>query len=678
MAASAVPLLASLDPILFDVAVLFGLCVLVVLVFHRLRLPPIVGFLLTGALIGPNALGLIGHQELVDQLAEVGVVILLFSVGMELPLRHLGQMKRALLVGGGLQMGLTLGLGAAGALLGGLSWGAAILLGLLLMMSSTAVALKLLSDRGELNAPAGRLGVAILVAQDLAVVPVILLLPLLAGKGESALQTLGNTGLAFLGLVVVFVAGKLLAPRLMDQVTRTRSREAFVLSLIGLCLAMAVATGHLGLSLALGAFLAGVVLADSDYHHMAVAEIAPIRDALSSLFFVSIGMLFDPRVLFERPFALLIALAAVIVGKALVLVVVGRVLGRPTWLGLRTGLLLAQVGEFSFVIMQIADKSLLPERWREVFLAVAVLSIAATPLLYGLSKYLRRGGAAPSEAAREGAKRVDHAIVVGFGPTGQALAGALQQLKLPFVAIEMNASTVKAQKERGVDIFMGDSTRDPVLMAAGIRRARVLVLAINDPAATRNTAALARRLAPSLHIVARAAYLGEVEGLERVGVNDVVPQELETAVEITARALRVFLVPDDKIDERVRVVRQSVPGNKKVAPAATMVPLDVGSILPNMRVEIAVVQAKSAAAGHSLVELHFRKRTGVNIIAFKRGDDVRTSVDPEQPLLAGDVLVMIGPVAGLREATDLLRGADGIVVAASTSAPGRATSSPHE
>lgn len=667
MAASHVPLLASLDQILFDVAVLFGLCVLVVLVFHRLRLPPIVGFLLTGALIGPNALKLVGHKELVDHLAEVGVVILLFSVGMELPLRHLKEVKRALLLGGGLQMGLTLGLGAAGALLGGLSLGAALLLGLLLMMSSTAVALKLLADRGELNAPAGRLGVAVLVAQDLAVVPVILLLPLLAGKGESVLQTLGSTGIAFLGLVVVFVAGKLIAPRLMDLVTKTRSREAFVLALIGLCLAMAVATGQLGLSLALGAFLAGVVLADSDYHHMAVAEIAPIRDALSSLFFVSIGMLFDPHILLERPFALLIALAAVIGGKALVLVVVARVLGRPTWLGLRTGLLLAQVGEFSFVIMQIADKSLLPERWREVFLAVAVLSIAATPLLYGLSKYMRHGGAAPSESALARGKRHDHAIVVGFGPTGQALAGALQHLNLPFVAIEMNAATVKAQKERGIDIFVGDSTRDPVLMAAGIQRARVLVLAINDPAATRNTAALARRLAPGLHIVARAAFLGEVEGLERVGVNEVVPQELETAVEIMARALRVFLVPDDEIHARVRVVRKSVPGSRRAAPSPSVAPLDVGSILPNMRIEIAVVQASSSADGHSLAALQLRKRTGVNVIAFKRGDDTRTAIDPEHPLLAGDVLVMIGPMAGLREATDLLRGRDGVPAAAAAS-----------
>ncbi len=655
------PLLASLDPILFDVAVLFGLCVGVVVVFHRLRLPPIVGFLLTGALIGPNALGLVGHQELVDQLAEVGVVILLFSVGMELPLRHLSEMKRALLVGGGLQMVLTLGLGAAGALLGGLSLGAAILLGLLLMMSSTAVALKLLADRGELNSPSGRLGVAVLVAQDLAVVPVILLLPLLAGKGDSALATLGNTGLAFLGLVVVFVAGKVLAPLLMDQVTRTRSREAFVLALIGLCLAMAVATGHLGLSLALGAFLAGVVLADSDYHHMAVAEVAPIRDALSSLFFVSIGMLFDPHVLVERPFALLIALAAVIVGKAAVLVVVGRVLGRPTWLGLRTGLLLAQVGEFSFVIMQIADRSLLPERWREVFLAVAVLSIAATPLLYGLSKYLRRG-AAPGEGTHAAPARAQHAIVVGFGPTGRAVADALDQLELPFVAIEMNAATVKTEKERGIDIFVGDSTRDPVLVAAGIMRARVLVLAINDPAATRNTAALARRLAPGLHIVARAAFLGEVAGLERAGVNEVVPQELETAVEITARTLRAFLVPDDEIEHRVRAVRQTVPGNTKVAPAAAMAPLDVGCILPNMRIEIAQVQAASAADGHSLAALQFRRRTGVTIIAFKRGDEVATSIDPERPLAAGDVLVMIGAVTQLREATDLLRGTARVTV----------------
>lgn len=652
-------MLASLDPILFDLALLFMLCVLVVVVCHRLRLPPIVGFLLTGVAIGPNALRLVKHQELVEQLSEVGVVILLFSVGMELPLRQLARLRRAVLLGGALQMGLTLLVGAGGALVGGLGWQSAVFLGILLAMSSTAVATKVLGDRGELGSPVGRFSIAVLVAQDLAVVPVILLLPLLAGGQGSLGSLLAETGLAFVWLVLALAVAKLAAPLLLDLVCRTRSREAFVLTLIGLCLGMAVATGHLGLSLALGALLAGVVLADSDYHHMAVSEVEPFRDALSSLFFVSIGMLFDPHVLVRSPVTVLLALLAVVVGKAAVVAVVARIMGKPLWLGLRSGLLVAQVGELSFVLVQIADPTLLPTQWREVFLAVAVLSIAATPVLYALGA--RPRGAAlvgetdgePGEA--KGPTRTAHAIVVGFGPAGQSVARALRSLRLPFTVIEMNAETVKQHRSNGVDIFVGDSTRAVVLQAAGLRSARVLVLAINDAEATRNTVALARRLAPSVRIVARANYIGEVAALHRAGVNEVVPQELETAVEMVARTLRHFLVADDEIARRVQIVRASVPNHRRAAPDPTMDPVALDTFVPGIQVQVATVEEGSEAAEKSLVDLQFRRRTGINVIAIKHVDEISTNVDPARVLQAGDILVLLGAATKMADAKDLLR-----------------------
>ncbi len=655
--------LASLDPILRDLTVLFALCVGVVLVFHRLRVPPIVGFLLTGPAIGPNALGLVRHRELVDQLSEIGVVILLFSVGMELPLRQLAALKRTLLLGGGLQMALTVILGTAAALVGGKSLQSGLLLGLLLAMSSTAVAMKLLADRGDIGSPVARISMPILVAQDLAVVPVILLLPLLGGGDASLGALLGKTAMAFFWLAAAMLAAKLLAPRVIELVCRTRSREAFVLTLIVLCLGMAVATGQMGLSLALGAFLAGVVLADSDYHHMAVAEIAPFRDALSSLFFVSIGMLFDPTSLLRYPWTIGFALLAVLVGKTAVVTLVAKLLGKPGWVGLRSGLLIAQVGEFSFVLLQIADQNLLPERWREVFLAVAVLSIAATPVLYALAGRVHRtavvespaGGVAEAHAGHGHPARRDHAIVVGFGPTGQAVGRALRGLRIPYVVVEMNADTVKAQRENGIDIFVGDSTRSQVLYAAGVTHARVLVLAINDPQATRNTAALARQLVPNLPILARANYLGEIDALHRAGVSEVVPQELETATEMMARTLRFFLVPDDEIGRRVRLVRDAVPGGRRAAPDQQLDPVEVGRFIPGVQVCVSTVEAGSPADGKSLAQLQMRKRTGVNVIAAKRGAEVLTNIEPDRILAAADILVLLGPGDRMGDAGDLLR-----------------------
>ena len=320
----------GLDHVLLDLALLFALCVAVVVVFHRLRVPTVAGFLIAGALLGPHSFKLVSQQELVEQLAEIGVVVLLFTVGMELSLSSLLKMKRSLFLGGGLQILLTIVLGAAFALLGGLPLGTAIFLGFLLALSSTAAISKLLQERGELGSPSGRLAMSICVAQDLAVVPMILLLPLLAGSKDLGFGgTLLSIGWAFLLVALTTVGLWFIVPRVLDLVSRTRSREVFVLTVFTLCLTAALVTSHLGLSLALGAFLVGLVLGESGYHHQATSEVEPFRDALSSLFFVSIGMLFDYRVILEAPLLVTLALIVVIFGKALLVLLVSKMLGLP-------------------------------------------------------------------------------------------------------------------------------------------------------------------------------------------------------------------------------------------------------------------------------------------------------------------------------------------------------------
>ncbi|MGE3354495.1 MAG: cation:proton antiporter, partial [Planctomycetota bacterium] len=404
-----------LEPILLELSLLFALCVAAGVLFQRFRLPPIVGFLAIGALIGPHSIGLVQHEEMVQQLAEVGVVVLLFAVGMEVPLGQLARLKRTILLGGGLQIVGTVLAAAAVGWLCGIGWNEAVFLGFLLSLSSTAALTKILVDNGEFSSPHGRLAVGIAIAQDLAVVPMILLIPMLVGTGGGdgagggIVKTLENLAI----LVAVLTAAHFLIPKLLDLVSRTRSRELFVLTLATLCLSMAVVTAHLGMSMALGSFLAGILLADSEFHGHAAAEVEPFRDALASLFFVSIGMLFDPETIVAAPLLVLVALLAVIGGKAAVVALAARALGQPGWVRLRAGLLMAQVGEFSFVLAQVGGGTdVLPQQTYKVFLVVAVRSIASTPMLHAFGRWRvvrsrgREGAASkPDDALR------DHAIV---------------------------------------------------------------------------------------------------------------------------------------------------------------------------------------------------------------------------------------------------------------------------
>lgn len=634
-----------LDPVLLELALLFGLCIAVALVFHRLKMPPMVGFLASGALVGPNAFGLVSHPELVEHLAELGVVVLLFTVGIELSNVQIARLRRPVMVGGSIQILGTVVLGSLLAVFSSVDIGQAIFLGFLLSLSSTAAITKLLGDKGELSAPPGRMAVSICIAQDLAVVPMILVLPLLAGGDGSFVDTMGEVLSALMYLTLTAVGARFMMPPILDLVSRTRSRELFVLAVITLCLSVAIITAHLGLSLALGAFIAGFVLGQSEYQHQAVSEVEPFRDALSSLFFVSIGMLFDYRVIMEAPGMVSVSLLAVIFGKLLFAYLAIRALRMPRWLSLRSGLMLAQVGEFSFVVAQVArNEGLMPPELEKIFYLVAVLSIAATPFLFGWGKKLtrRRGqNERESTSSRRSDELSEHAIIVGFGPAGQTLARSLRSLEIPYHAIEMNAETVKSRKAAGESISFGDATRPMVLKAAGIARARILVLAINDAEATRRIAAQARRVAPHLYILARATFLGEVPLLDRVGVDEVVPQELETSVELTVRALRRFLVPDDEVGRQVKGIRDLAFGIRKEAPRDVQASL-ISDSVPGLGVKIFKVEEGSEVAGLELQKAELRRRAGLNVIGMKRGNQTFLEMSPDSVLMPGDLVVVVG------------------------------------
>ncbi len=642
-----------LEQVLLELALLFALCVGVAVTFHRLRLPPIVGFLVAGVFVGPNAIGLVRHEEMVRELAEVGIVVLLFAVGLEVPLSQLARLRRVIGLGGGLQVLGTVGAATLVCWLLGVPIAAAVFLGFLLSLSSTAASTKILVDHGELSAPHGRLVLGINIAQDLAVVPMILLIPLLAsgaaGSSASALGSLQNLGL----LVVVIAVARLLVRPVMSLVCRTRSRELFVLFLATWCLGMAVVTAHLGLSLALGAFLAGILIADSDHHSQAAAEIEPFRDAFSSLFFVSIGMLFDWRAIAADPATVVLCVLAVVVGKAAIVMLAAWGLGQPFWVRLRAALTLAQVGEFSFVLVQLGQRSnLLASDAERVFIVTAVLSIAITPLLYAVGRRVaNRARAAADHGRAVGDDRLrDHAIVIGYGPTGRTVVAGLGSLGIPVIVSEMNAATVRAEKQKGVPIVLGDATRVPVLKSLGIERAHMLVLAVNDTAATSRIAQLARQIAPHVHVLARAVYTAESDGLRRAGANDVVPQELEASVEMLVRVLRRFLVADDEIGRQVRQVRHAAGAGDRAARTVSTDAASIAEFVPGIGFRVWRVAPGAPCAGQPLATSGVRKTTGCSVVAVRRDGVNLPAITPDTVLQAGDTVVVLGPEPRLSDA----------------------------
>lgn len=653
----------ELQGVLLELALLFALCVGVAVTFHRFRLPPIVGFLVAGVLVGPNAIGLVEHRDMVEHLAEVGVVVLLFAVGLEVPLGQIQRLRRAIFVGGGVQIvGTILATGGL-AMACGASWQLGVLLGFLIALSSTAAATKILVDHGELAAPHGRAVLGVMIAQDLAVVPMILLLPFVVGgdaASASPLRSLANLGV----FAAVLVAARLLVGPLVRLVARTRNRELFVLFLATWCLSLAVVTAALELSLALGAFLAGVLLADSDHHSQAASETEPFRDAFASLFFVSIGMLFDGGVVLDRPLAVGIGLAAVVGGKALLVALAVAQLGQPGWVRLRAALTAAQVGEFSFVLVQLAKQKnpdLLAGDLERVFLVVAVLSIAGTPLLYALGKRLaaraRDAAPAPGGDRHAGITRRDHAIVVGYGPTGRTVAAGLQAAGVPYVVAEMNANTVQAEKQRGAPIVLADCTRQHALEALGVQSAQMLVLAVNDHAATTRIAQLARQLAPDVHVLARTTYAAEADGLRRAGASEVVPQELEASVEMLVRTLRRFLVADDEIGRQVREVRARGGGpGDRVADVPVGEAAQLAEFVPGIGFAVHRVQPQAACLQRTLAEVGIRRRTGCSVVAVRRDGRNLGTITPETQLAAGDTVVVIGPKERLPDAAAMFAG----------------------
>jgi len=654
-----------------NLLIIYTVSIAVVFLFHQFRLPSITGFLVAGALIGPHGFNLISDIETVQVLAEIGVVLLLFTIGIEFSLVQLASLRRLLLIAAPIQVGGVITIVWLGGMLVGLPGPEAIFWGFLLSLSSTAIVLKTLAASGDSDSLHGRATIGILVFQDLAVVPMILLAPILASPSDGALSSILLTlGKSVVVVGCIVAAAWYAVPKLLEHIVRSRSRELFLLTIIVMCLGIAWLTSLGGLSLALGAFIAGLVISESEYSHQAMAEVLPFRDSFNSLFFVSIGILMDWRIVLQYP--------AVVTGVLLVVLLVKFVSGAgavlavsvPPRSAVMTGIALAQVGEFSFILAQVGQENrLLSGAPYQIFLTVSVCSMIITPFLMQLSPHLARrveavqrvrhwfpGFTAAHVLETEGRhlRIKDHVIIVGYGLNGRNLARVLGETEVPYIALDLDGDKVKREAQHGLPLYYGDATNPNVLRHVKIEDARVLVVAISDPFMARRTVQVARGLNQKIHIVVRTRYLRELEELHQLGADDVVPEEFETSIEIFALVLRTYNMPQDFVMRKAEQVRREGYALLRRSELPELAHHLRGGTLSDVEVETCRIEEDSPAAGKTLDQLALRPRTGTSIIAWTRSGVTESNPSGKTKLLAGDIVVLLGTRDQIRRAMELL------------------------
>jgi CPA2 family monovalent cation:H+ antiporter-2 len=556
-----------------DLVIVFALGLAVVLALGRLRVPSIAGYIIAGVLVGPGVLGWVTDAHRIEVLAEIGVVLLLFGIGLELSPDRIRRLWRAVVIGGVLQVGATILAVMAIAWTFEIPPAQGAFLGFVVAVSSTAIVLRGLSSRGELDAPHGRLAVGILIFQDLCVVPMMLLLPILAGKGgpwREAVITLGTAVGVLCGTLVV---AKFLSPLLLRLASRSRQRDVFVLAVAVICFGIAWVASYAGVSVALGAFLAGLVVSGSEFRHQALSDLIPLREVLSSVFFVSIGMLLDttnfPALL--RPTLLL--LAAILAGKFALLFFTATLMRLPLRVSVLTGLALCQVGEFSFVLLKSGRKAgLIAGSFFETLLVAIILSMLITPFLLRLGPRVAAGvgrftlltrllKVESLEEQHPKEELSDHVIIAGYGVAGRELARALERCHMPYVVVDLNVDNVRQATRDGYRAYFGDVTSPDVLEHLGIATARELVLTVNDPEAALRAVRQPRRMSGALEIIARAPYLEDEARLRAAGASRVVVAEVESAVEIVRQILRGHGAERNTVEERLARIRSRHSGN---------------------------------------------------------------------------------------------------------------------
>jgi CPA2 family monovalent cation:H+ antiporter-2 len=660
--------LTDLSLALRDLSIVLAIATAVALLFTKLRLSVVPAFLVAGAFMGPSGAGLVTEIRMVETLAEFGVALFLFTVGLDFAVSNLGKMQRRVLWAGGAQVVATIVLSVIGLKAYGLDAPVAIFAGFLLSLSSTAIVLKVHADRLETESGHGRISFGILLFQDLAAIPMMLLIPSLreweTGHSPEVLFTLLK---AAGGVGAILLLARFLIPRLLKEVIRINSREILALTVLMVVLGTAFLASRWGLPLGMGTFLAGMVISESDYVHEIAAQILPFRDVFNGVSYVSVGMLLNLPFLAGNLPLVLLMVAGVVLMKAVSAGAAVRAIGYSWRLTVITAVGLAQIGEFSFLLLsQGARESLVTFAEYQYLLAITILTMMATPFLMGAAPWVASSfvrhlvpGREPEDPGEEapGAERVEnHVIISGYGMNGKNLARVLRSTHVPYIVVDLNDAMVREGREAGEPIFYGDVNNPEILDRVGVGRARMLVLAISDPMATRRAVAVARRANPRLVILVRTRYVADVDDLIALGANAVIPEEFETSVEIFSRVLREYHVPEHVISQQdelirsgtYRILRERVPSKDNGMLS------EFETFLRQKVIEVFFVSPDSPWAGRPIGELPVGNGFGIVLLAVLREDRAIVQPSPEEKIEAGDKLVFFGGHAPLAAALEEL------------------------
>jgi monovalent cation:H+ antiporter-2, CPA2 family len=645
-------------PLLQDIIILLAFSVVIVFLLQRLKLPSVLGFLITGVLIGPHALGLIHAVEQIEIISEIGVILLLFVIGMELSVKQLAQLRKTVLIGGFFQVGITVLVAGLCAYFFGYSINEAVFIGFLFSMSSTAIVLKMLQERNQISSPHGKNVLSILIFQDIIVVPMMLLTPIIAGDtanvGKDILTLFVKS---IVVIVITVVVARRVMPKLLFAIAKTKNKELFLLSTMAICFVVAFLTSKAGLSLALGAFLAGLIISDSEYSHQATSIILPFRELFASFFFISIGMMLDVTFFAENIGVILLLVCVVFVIKTIIAAMAVAILKYPARTVMLTGLTLFQVGEFAFILSKVGiEYNVVSAETNQYFLAVSIITMMLTPFVIMYSEnitdfYLKTklGKKTKRQAFVSGNKKEaeltdkleNHIVIIGYGINGANLAKAASYSNIPYVVIELNAATVKRERKKNIPILFGDATQPHILESVHIERARAVVVAISDPIATKNIIINVRHICRTVYLLVRTRYVKETAELLALGADEVIPEEFETSIEIFSRVLHNFLVPMDEIETFTETIRKD--NYELLQPTRKRPKTFKPTVIPDFNITcVHVDKDNKKVTGKTIQQLNIRAEFGINILAISRKDEVIYNIGPNQKIRHKDILFVHG------------------------------------
>jgi len=636
--------------IIYELIIICAISIIIVLLFNKIKVPPLIGFILTGILIGPNGFGLIRLQDKVDLFSEIGIILILFSIGIDFSVSKLINLKKVIFLSGSVQVTLTILLIIPIALLLDYQLNQSVFIGFLVATSSTAIIIKLLITNGEMDTPQGRISLGILIFQDLAVVPMILITPILAGNSGNILWSLIFLLIKLVGILLfIYISIKFIMPNLIFAVAKTKIKELFLFFIILICLVTILLAEMTGISLALGAFIAGLIISETDYNHEALGFVEPLRDVFGSIFFISVGMLFNPMVLLNNVVFIILITLLILILKFFAIFSSVKILKYPIRIVVIVAMILSQFGEFSFVLSKIGlNNNLIDINSFNLLIAIAVLTMILSPVFYSLTPFvsflLSKHSKSKSELDElDGTdiKLESHIVIIGYGINGRNLSLAAKFANLQYVISEMNPITVKNEKLKGEPIYFGDASKEAVLHSLSIKTAKVCVIAISDPAATRAITSIAKKINPNIYLIARTRFLQEVEPLLNLGADFVIPEEFEKSIQIFSKVLLKFLIPVSDINQFINQIRSSGYSLFRNLNTSNRF-YDLGDMVDDYDILSIRIDENKELTGKSLAEIDFRNKYDLTLLAIERTDSFIPNPKSDELILAKDVIIVWG------------------------------------